>query len=638
MAEGSDHSSASRRGRSGVDPYPRFDPRHSVVTWGAMSVSTGSLSCSRPRRPLLLGAMVGLLLAVAGLAGSGLPVSAHTSFGSSNPADGAVVADPVSEIVIGFTNVSEEAGDGFVVLDSTGQVREPTAVTTADGKNFRLAFDPALSGGRVAVRWSVRAGDAHPISGSFSFTVDANATSTADDMASASPEEMAAMDASGMSDMSPEEMSAMGTSDMSDMSPEEMAAMDEFLQVDDRPPGESLARFGRVIALSAIVLVIGVLVFGATTLYGSRREIGRFATAVRVAGGALAVGAGVEYLGVSRMADEALTSAWSSSAGLAAAMRVAAGIAIAVGLVATTSFVGSRRPARSLSSAANSSVSSREDSGFWGDELVPAPVSRTRTTVDDDSVGFFDPGLALAKRAAGGHRTPSDRRVVEDAMAPAPQRTTDTRRTSTPTAFAERDRAETSRVSDIDEAETVRWKPDRGAWLAFGGVGVAVMSFWFDGHTVTKGFRPLHAIANSVHVVAGSVWVGGVVAMAVVLWTRYRHHRPTDALGLVVRFSSVASVALAAVVVAGVIMAIAVLDSFAELTSTQWGQTLLLKSAAASIAMAAGAYNHFRLMPALERRPDDGALHDHVRSTVTAEAIVLGFVVAVTAWLVAAAS
>jgi copper transport protein len=170
------------------------------------------------------------------------------------------------------------------------------------------------------------------------------------------------------------------------------------------------------------------------------------------------------------------------------------------------------------------------------------------------------------------------------------------------------------------------------------GVAVAVVSFWFDGHTVTKGFRPLHAVANSVHVVAGSVWVGGVVAMAVVLWSRYRHSRPTDALGLVVRFSSVASVALAAVVVAGVIMAIAVLDSFGELTSTQWGQTLLLKSAAASIAIAAGAYNHFRLMPALERRPDDVELHTHVRSTVTAEAIVLGFVVVVTAWLVAAAS
>ena len=53
--------------------------------------------------------------------------------------------------------------------------------------------------------------------------------------------------------------------------------------------------------------------------------------------------------------------------------------------------------------------------------------------------------------------------------------------------------------------------------------------------------------------------------------------------------------------------------------------------------MLAGAYNHFRLMPALEASPDDAAIHDSVRATVTAEAIMLGFVVVVTAWLVAAA-
>jgi copper transport protein len=585
-----------------------------------MSVCTASSLRSRRHRPLLLGAMIGLLLAVTGLAGGSLPVSAHTSFGSSNPADGAVVAEPVSEIVIGFTNVSEEAGDGFVVLDSTGQVREPTSVTTADGKTFRLAFDPALSDGRVAVRWSVRAGDAHPISGSFSFTVGATAAAASDDM----------------SGMSAEEMAAMSASEMPDMTAEEMAAMDEFLQVDDSRPGESIARFGRIIALSAIVLAIGVLVFGATTLFGSRREIGALVTAVRVAGAALAVGATVEYLGVSRIAGDALTSAWSSSAGLAAAMRIVGGIAIAVGLAASTTLIRSARPARSLSSAVNSS-SPRADVSFWGDEPIPASTSARRSVVDRDNGGFFDPGLAFAERSAGP--TPTRSRVnPDDGNEPSRRRVVTARRAASSTAVADRDGAEVIPTADIDQGEMCRWRADRTSWLAFVGVAVAVVSFWFDGHTVTKGFRPLHAVANSVHVVAGSVWVGGVVAMAVVLWSRYRHSRPTDALGLVVRFSSVASVALAAVVVAGVIMAIAVLDSFGELTSTQWGQTLLLKSAAASIAIAAGAYNHFRLMPALERRPDDVELHTHVRSTVTAEAIVLGFVVVVTAWLVAAAS
>jgi uncharacterized membrane protein len=317
-------------------------------------------------------------------------------------------------------------------------------------------------------------------------------------------------------------------------------------------------------------------------------------------------------------------------------MRIVGGIAIAVGLAASTTLIKSARPARSLSSAVNASPP-RVDTSFWGDEPIPASTSARRSVVDRDNGGFFDPGLAFAERPAGP--TPTRSRVnPDDGNEPSRRRVVTARRAASSTAVADRDGAAVIPTADIDHGEMCRWRADRASWLAFAGVAVAVVSFWFDGHTVTKGFRPLHAVANSVHVVAGSVWVGGVVAMAVVLWSRYRHSRPTDALGLVVRFSSVASVALAAVVVAGVIMAIAVLDSFGELTSTQWGQTLLLKSAAASIAIAAGAYNHFRLMPALERRPDDVELHTHVRSTVTAEAIVLGFVVVVTAWLVAAAS
>ncbi len=191
----------------------------------------------------------------------------------------------------------------------------------------------------------------------------------------------------------------------------------------------------------------------------------------------------------------------------------------------------------------------------------------------------------------------------------------------------------------IETASAVRrWIPGRPSAVAFVGLGLAVVSFWFDGHTVTKGFRVLHALANSVHVIAGSVWVGGVVAMAVVLWRRHRAGTPSDALGLVVRFSAGASVALGAVVAAGLVMAVAIVDSVGELTSTQWGQTFLLKTAAATIAMAAGAYNHFVLMPALERDPDDEVLHRTVRSTITAEAIMLAFVVVATAWLVAAAT
>ncbi len=550
-----------------------------------MSATSNPNARPRPLRRGPVAALLVVVVAACGLAVGASPVSAHTSFVGSDPANGAVVAEPVDEITIQFTGVSQEAGDGFVVLDPTGQVREPASVTTTDGKVFRLTFDPALDGGVVGVRWSVRAGDAHPIEGSFSFTVGAGATAAAAD---------------DMSSMSPTEMAAMGSDDMSSMSPEEMAAMDEFLQVDQTRPGETTATIGRFVSIASIVLALGFLAFAATTLRGSRVEVEGLITAVRVLGATMVVGAAVEYLGIARIAGESLSSAWSSSAGAAIALRTLAGLGIALGLVATTMPVRAPRAARSLSSAANSSSS------------------------------FSDPGLALARNLGTTSPTPQDAASNTRIAAPAQRSATlDDRRRP------EEDVIEPSRES----GDTIRqWQPDRSCLLAYIGIGLAIASFWFDGHTVTKGFRPLHALANSVHIVAGSVWVGGVIAMAVVLWTRHRHHRPTGALELVVRFSAAASVALGAVVVAGLVMAVSILDSFGELTSTQWGQTLLLKSAAAGLAMLAGAYNHFRLLPALERNPNDAALHHSVRSTVTAEAIMLGFVVIVTAWLVAAAS
>ena len=179
--------------------------------------------------------------------------------------------------------------------------------------------------------------------------------------------------------------------------------------------------------------------------------------------------------------------------------------------------------------------------------------------------------------------------------------------------------------------------PDRRSALGVAGAVILVASFWFDGHTVTEGLRPLHALVNSVHVVAGSIWAGGVIAMAAIMWRRRRQGRPSGALDLVVRFSSIATVSLGAVVAAGLVMALMIADSFSDLTGTAWGQTLLLKSAAAVVAMAFGAWNHFRLLPALDARPDDAGLQQAARSTVTAEAIVLAFVVVTTASLVAAA-
>lgn len=116
---------------------------------------------------------VGLLLALTGLFLFAAPASAHTGFESSDPADGAVLDAPVDVITLVFTGPAEPTGDGFQVLDPSGELRQPTEATTDDGSAWVLRFDPPIAGGAVGVRWMVKAPDAHPIDGSFSFTVPA---------------------------------------------------------------------------------------------------------------------------------------------------------------------------------------------------------------------------------------------------------------------------------------------------------------------------------------------------------------------------------------------------------------------------------------------------------------------------------
>jgi copper transport protein len=484
------------------------------------------------------GAVMVVLLVFFG-AGSAL---AHTSFESSSPADGAVFDAPVSVVSISFTNPATPVGDEFVALDATGQIRKPTSVSTTDGRVFELTFDPALSGGQVGIRWKVQAGDAHPIDGSFSFTVNnaVAAEQVTESTVAAAPTAAEAEPAVDGSE----------------------TTLEEFLSSEPASAGETISTLGRIIGLLGVVLGIGALTFVALALRGSISEIGHALSAVRVLGLVVAAGATLEYTGLVQSSDSSLFSAFLTAPGFSTMLRIGGGLALALGLVTNLIPVHATSPRRPVA-------------------LSSAVLDLERLTADEQQPG---------------------------------------------------------RSSRRERDGLVRWQADATSWPAFAGTAAIIASFWFDGHTVSKGPRLVHAMANSVHLLAGSIWAGGVIAMAFVLWRRFRHGRPMRAYELVLRFSPIASVALAAVAAAGLLMAVFVLDSFAELTGTPWGQILMLKTAAVGLAATGGAYNHFRLIPALEAAPDDEELLAEVRSTVTAEAIMLFFVVVVTAWLVAAAS
>ena len=106
---------------------------------------------------------------------------------------------------------------------------------------------------------------------------------------------------------------------------------------------------------------------------------------------------------------------------------------------------------------------------------------------------------------------------------------------------------------------------------------------------------------------------------------------------LAARFSVVAAGALVVVAVSGFLLAWSVLDAPSELWTTPWGRLLMAKTALVLVAAGIGGYNHWILIPAMEASPAT-PLTDRFRVTATIEAGVLGGVVVVTAFLVAAAS
>ena len=593
-------------------------------------------------RALLVSSMT-LLIALVSPSGV---ASAHTSFVQSSPAGGDTLAEPVSVITLQFSGVSEPAGDGFTVLTPDGLLHTPTSVATTDQKVFDLTFDPPLAGGEVGVRWSVRAPDAHPIDGVFSFTVTAPAATAAvpgDSQSTGTPAVDTTLSAPGDSS------GAMVMADGSamDMSRATMS-LDDFLAEQPASSGAGTARWGRSIEFAALALLLGGAAFAATTLRGRSAEIDRAIAVLRILGVALAAGALLEYIGVAQIAEASMVGYWTTQPGMATLLRGAGGLAVAAGLVAVTAPVRTPQPAHSLSAAVNPTAEyeREERTRFWPDDAQQRTDHRfeRRTNFERaERAERFEPAPAVTtiaidpllhrhqQRTEHAPNCGEARERITISTAPAP-------RLSQPPVRSRKRTPETSAERDIESPVIRHWVLDRASTVAYLGATVAIISFWFDGHTVSKGLRPLHAIVNSVHVVAGSVWLGGVVAMAVVLWSRHRSGVAPRALEMVVRFSGIATFALAAVLAAGGLMAILVLDSVGELFSTQWGQILLLKSAAVGLAMLGGAYNHFHLLPALEADPDDPQLVEHLRSAVTAEAILLGFVIVVTASLVAAAS
>jgi len=226
---------------------------------------------------------------------------------------------------------------------------------------------------------------------------------------------------------------------------------------------------------------------------------------------------------------------------------------------------------------------------------------------------------------------------------------------------------------------------------SFYGMLLSAGAFVAFGHALVSPERWLSTPADVVHVVFAAMWFGGLIGLAQVLHSRVtaakrigemqapakkpvatvftglagasgggtstavleRPARPIQAsvddrgdrsllagtITLVERFSTMAGISIALVLVAGTLLAIAEVGSVANLFETGYGQTLLVKIALVGLLMVVAGYNRFLLVPWLSRAEGSGGA-DGLRAgwrrllaTIRLEAVIAVVILAVTAVL-----
>lgn len=205
-----------------------------------------------------------------------------------------------------------------------------------------------------------------------------------------------------------------------------------------------------------------------------------------------------------------------------------------------------------------------------------------------------------------------------------------------------------------DELKAVLWQTDFGRlWMARTAVGIAlgialffisrgkaiarpspVSGFFFAigsvllltlawaGHAASGiHFHMLHLAADALHLFVGAIWPVSLAPMAAFLWYLHRHRplAPADReIAALQRFSRINLVAVLLLVATGIVNALLMIGSWADLVTTPYGWLLVGKVSVVLLMISLGAYNRLRLLP---RLPSDPTLFHTLRRTVLTETL-----------------
>jgi copper transport protein len=136
--------------------------------------------------------------------------------------------------------------------------------------------------------------------------------------------------------------------------------------------------------------------------------------------------------------------------------------------------------------------------------------------------------------------------------------------------------------------------------------GAALLVPGAAGHAAQTAPRPLAVTLDWLHLVAGSLWIGGLIGL-LVLWRSLPVAKRTAGLVVCVpRFSNVAFVSVLALLGSGIWASVLHLPTLASLWQTSYGQAIVAKASILLVAMLLAAGNLLRTKPRL--RAVDGAV------------------------------
>ncbi len=186
-------------------------------------------------------------------------------------------------------------------------------------------------------------------------------------------------------------------------------------------------------------------------------------------------------------------------------------------------------------------------------------------------------------------------------------------------------------------------RPPRGL-LVVVGVGVAFLAMTpaLSGHASVQSPTEVFFPIDVIHVLAASVWVGGIACLLLVLPAATRQleapGRSRLLMATLARFSPLALACVIAIATTGVVQAYIDVRSFEGLFHTVYGALVIVKVLLLTALIAIGWINRERILPALRRIAEAGAAPGGVgvlaRRTMRGELVLMLVVFGVTAALV----